>query len=281
MPIIGDMSKLILVLLCLVMPATALAAQHDLQLYSEVASFNKGYRDLRFRDNNSMSFAVPMTNLGTEYQYKNDRREMLGFGLVQTVINAGEKENESRTEKQALTLLTVPYSFVGRDFGFYSLALGVSYYFFFERFPERYYRTSDGSTVKDRDSEIDLNRQNSLVFVNFMARIFPEDFLHFKVRIGRERFSITDSLINFSFVAPLQKHLFEVTVSLFHPMNWFGNTWGSPVSNQRVSFAYSRYFSILRAGIESGILLNNRFGGGGTIPFFNRLSFGLFAVVSL
>jgi len=250
--------------------------QSRVMLHGEIGSFNKSYPDLQYVDREMISFATLMTNFGGEYRYRSAEGNLVGTGIVQTSISSGKAYNFDHYEYQPLTLITLPYAFVGKDFGFFTFEIGISWYFYFNKFDARNYYNSDGSEYEKDDAGLALNRRESHAFINFMTRIFPENFIHLKIRVCRERFNAADSIINMGAVFPVEHHTGELFVSLLPPRNWFENREGILRSNQRLNLAYSYSFSFLRIGLEMGILVNNRMGGEGSMAFFNRLSCGLF-----
>jgi hypothetical protein len=255
--------------------------ESTLLFYGGIGSYNKGYSDKEFLDNNKVTFPVFMSNFGGEYHSrKNDYT--FGLGLVQTSISEGKKWNYDGYEVQPLTIITLPYVFVGRDFGFWSYEIGLSYYIYMQKFDARYYMQTDGTEAETDSSGVGLDRSESHVFINSLIRIFPEKSLHLKLRIGREQFNIVDSLLNIAFVVPAGNHEFDFIVSFPPPENWFTNKDGIIRSNQIAGIEYGYTFlSDITAGMDIGCIINNRRGGEGDIKFFNRLSGSLFLKFSL
>ena len=125
--------------------------------------------------------------------------------------------------------------------------------------------------IKDK---VYFSRKYSYAFLNLCARILEEDWLHFKVRFGRERFHAVDSLCNIAAIIPYKNHSLEFHVSF--PTGFISYL---PETNQRMGISYFYYPDPYVIGVSLGYLLKNYRGGGGVWAFsptdLNHYSLGI------
>ncbi len=259
---------------------------HSIIFYGGAAAYNKSYEDIRYKDRAKLTFPTLLINTGAEYIYKFGRRHVAGCGVVQSTIydksfyvqSPHEESTPSYRAHQALTAITMPYFFGGKEFKWAGIHLGIGCYFYMEKFDGEVYLNHDGAG-NSSESKIDLNQRESHVFPNAQIRIFPEDFIHMKIRFGRGRMNLVDNIFNAAVIFPFGSHRVETSISLPPPTNWFKNEAGSLRTNQRVDFSYSFGTDCFRIGVEAGVLISNR-REGGSVDFINRLNGNLFIEVT-
>jgi hypothetical protein len=251
--------------------------QTKITIHGEIGTFSRSYNQAEFVGEKDVTFPVLMTSTGGEFHYRGGSGDIFGCGIVQSYVSGGKKLNYDRYEYQPKFFVTLPYLFIGRDFGFWALEAGLSYYFYVQKLEERYYLRQGGDYIKKDPGGYSLDRSETHVFVNIMARIFPEDSIHFKIRYGRERFNVLDTLLNIAAVFPYGSHQFEFILSFPATDNWFDNHKGELRSNQRIEIAYAyALLSFLKIGANTGFVVNNRIGGNGETSMQDRMSGGLF-----
>ena len=250
----------------------------DLLVHSEFGSFNRVYRSKEFAGNNKTFLPVLMYNAGVEFHYRTINGGTFGAGYVQAKISGGRTYNYDYYEEQPETGISVPYFFIGNDFNVMAFEVGMSYYLTFMESKERYYFQPDGSKEKDKHGRNYFTNSESFVFVNFMIRFLPEKSYHIKIRFGRERFNIVDSLFNAALIYPKNNHTAEIYLSC--PTGFSDYL---PESNLRVGICYSYKFKPVTIGLSAGYLTSNPRGGGdGNMPIFdkNNFSYGIYAAIS-
>ncbi|MCP4137689.1 MAG: hypothetical protein GY754_42370 [bacterium] len=271
----------LLITIPILFAAVHVMAAAKITLHYEMGSYNKGYKEYEFGDN--LSSPSLMMNFGMECKYKDSEGHIVGGGIVETTIKESSARFLNRIPNpstgdykyikddylmQPSTSITVPYFFVGQDFNSWGLELGISYYLHVEDFQARKYIDTDNSEITKDNGGYDLNRRESTVYLNMMARILPEDFIHFKIRFGRESFNAVDSFFNTAVVFPFENHTLEMNVS-FGLGDYLKN-------NQRVGLAYSYKAEPFFIGLSANCLISNeRAGDGNSVDFLNRLSMGL------
>jgi len=267
-----------LAFMVLLLPAAPLAARgkSGIIFWSEAAAFNRSYHDLRYADNDKISFPCIMSVFGAEFTYRNKSNASMGGGLVQNYIYGASKLNVSQVEVQPDTAITIPYVFGGKHYKWFGIELGISAYLYAKNFSGRSYLATDGTEVPVSSGVFDLDNRRSHAFVNASLRILQEDSFHMKVLFGRDRFSAVDSLFAFRAVLPTGIQVWELTVSLLPPWSLFDHDSTLLRSNQRIDLAWSIFLGPVRLGVETGVLLNNTMGGNGSIEFLNRLHGGIF-----
>jgi len=260
----------------LLLLTAALYADGDQQQYSailhcEIASYNRVYDSMEYRENAATTFPVFMINEGAEYHYRDAEGYTLGGGFGSAAISSGEVYNFDHFEKQPFTTIILPYFFVGNDFGTWALEMGISYYLMFQSLPARDYYLENGSEVEREEGGIALKRRDSHVFFNVLIRFLSEEGLHFKIRLGRERFHVIDSLFNAAVVYPFNDHIVEFYVSFPTKIPGY-----MPQSNQRFGLVYSYSFTPFILGLSLGYLAYNFKGGGdGNMNIFDVNNFSL------
>ncbi|MCP4136582.1 MAG: hypothetical protein GY754_36770 [bacterium] len=260
---------LLAVIIMLIIPVRVMA-KTKISFHYELGQYNKSYEDIRFRDRERISFPVTMMNFGAEIHHTAANGKIVGCGVVETTLNGGEVRDDAYSihEVQPQTLITMPYLFVGKAWDFWAFEVGISYYLTVAREDARTYLNADASTSVKDDSGMGLDRSGSHVFINGMIRVMPEDWLHFKFRLAREEFNITDTLLNLGIIYPTEKNIWELFVSFSFPAPEFLR------ANQRVGLRYSRKFDPLEIGLSTSILVNNERSGGGSVDFLHRWTIG-------
>lgn len=262
----------------LLLPAAPLAARgkSGVIFWSEAAAFNRAYQDLRYADKEKVTFPCIMSVFGAEFTYRNKSNSSMGGGLVHNYIYGASQFNVSQVEAQPDTSITIPYVFGGKHYKWFGIELGISAYLYARQFSDRVYLAPDGSEESLSSGAFDLDNRKSHVFINASLRVLQENSFHLKVLFGRERFSAVDSLFSFRAVLPIGIQIWELTVSLLPPWSLFDHDSTLLRSNQRIDLAWSIFLGPVRLGLETGVLLNNTMGGGGSIGFLNRLHGGVF-----
>jgi hypothetical protein len=229
----------------------------DLLVYYERGFFNRVYTQQEYRENREDTFSVNLESWGMEFKLRNQGGEIRGAGFSMSRISGGSIYNYDRYERQPGTLNALPYFFIGYDFDWWALETGLGYYLsWIESEPVCYYRP-DGTTRQVSGGGMRLIRGESFTVLNVMIRLLREDMPHFKVRLGRERFNLVDSLFNLGFVVPMGSHNFELYISL--PVDIFPSM---PVCGRRYGLSYSYSMGNLLAGVTAGYLAHNEKGGG-------------------
>jgi hypothetical protein len=247
--------------------------ENKIIVYNEIGFYNKSYQSKLYKESTYETFSVFMSNTGMEYSQKSFDGYITGAGIAGTVINSGSKMNYDTLETQPSTSIVLPYIFIGNDFKNWSVDIGISYFLTFEESNSRVYYAIDGSEIKRKDADGEFNRKESYVFINGLLRIFPENWIHLKIRLGRERFSAVDSLFNAGVIFPNEKYTLELNFSFPTYIKSY-----MPRNNQRVGILYSYFLENYILGAYFGYLVYNHRGGGrGGISVFdyNNISIGL------
>lgn len=260
---------LVLVLVLSGVPVKAADEKNSIILFGDAGSFNRGYNDHRYREKPRVSFPVFLSTTGLEYQHTDSRGYRLGCGMATASINDGKRYNFDHYVYQPLVTIMMPSAFIGRDFGFWALDIGISWCFTLEDTGERMYLDPSGAEVRADEGGMVLDRRNSFTFFNFLFRILPEDSLHVKVGMGREDFHPVDSLLYCSLVFPRNLERFEMRISFPTGTDYI------PSSNQTVSIRYAHVFAPFTIGFRIGILAEELRGNAGSISLFNRMSTGI------
>ncbi|MBN2695056.1 hypothetical protein JXR93_10360 [bacterium] len=244
-------------------------------LYGEVGFYHKGYDDRKYLDSFKTTFHSNISSLGTEYRYLRDDNMLIGGGFVETTIQSAEIKNYDIYETIPFTVITLPYIFIGKDFGFLSFELGVSWYLTFKDFSDLTHINEDG-TESTQNGGFNWNRHESHVFPNFKLRLLEEDSFHIELKFGRGRFNPVDNLFNLALYFPLYGGFLGTEISMKTPKtNFYDEYDGMLRSNQKLSFSYSYDIDILSFELFAGYLLKNIHGGSGKISgFFYRFSGG-------
>lgn len=280
------MRKIIIYLLIVILnplvSITKLSAENTLIIHADRGTYNQGYKDLNYIDNNEATFDMGKSSFGIEYAYINSERISTGGGFSYTDIEKGREWNLNHYETHQKTMIMVPYIFTGYDFDYFGCELGISCYLQFSKHEPDLYYLADGSTITVNDSGIYLDRKKSHTFINAKIRLFKEDSLHCKFRIGRENFDAVDSLINFAVVYPFGNHRFECYLSLLTPENYLTKLFNQEYvlkSNQTTGISYMYFMGGIGFGIRAGVLIYNAHGGFGPVPVLNKVNGGIFTEV--
>ena len=251
--------------------------QSRILIHGEYGSFNKVYEELEYKDNPASTFPVSMVNYGMEYRHKSSSDYTIGTGLVGTEISEGKKFNYDHYEIQPHVSIILPYLFIGNEFHLWSLEAGLSYFLTFQKIESRHYYLSDGSSVERDSGGTALYRRETYVLINFLIRILPENSFHLKLKYGRERFHIIDSLFTASAIYPYKSHIFEAYAALSTYVSSY-----TPKSNQRFGIVYSYCFGSFVIGLTAGYLGFNHLGGGdGNMYIFDPHNFSVGSSVEI
>ncbi|MGL4369474.1 MAG: hypothetical protein ACRCUT_07370, partial [Spirochaetota bacterium] len=218
--------------------ALSFPCEGSLLIFGEYGSYNKAYRDLEYKDAPRVTFSVPMSTVGAEYRAKGDGNVIVGASIVCTSISSGSVDNAGETVCQPACVYVVPGVFTGYDFGFWGWELGISCMYAGVKGNDRFYYDENGAEMLVSSGAMYWDRQLSHVFVNAMFRLFPEDFFHFKVRIGRERFNPVDTLVNAGAVLPYGNHEWEILFSCGTVKQYFYHSRYILKNNQKAVFRY-------------------------------------------
>lgn len=276
------MYRFFVIIFIILFSVTAYAQEggrHAVMLHTDVMSYNKGYRDRSFVDKSYASFPVFMYSIGAEWRTIDKTGISFGIGFSGTTTGSGSKFNYDQFEYQPVTNISIPYSFMGKSWHSFGIELGVSWFLYFARSADVTYYAPDGSLLLKEKGAVELQRKESFVFVNFLLRFLPEDFIHFKIRLGREDFIVTDSLFNIGAIFPVDRYCFEFRASLATPYSLLSKN-EVLKSNQRLFFFAGRKFDAVKVVLNLGVLLNNGHGGNGNIGIFERMSTGVAFVLA-
>jgi hypothetical protein len=196
-----------------------------------------------------------MQSLSVEYKTRDDEGFISGYGFASVFISNGKEFNFDRYEYQPRSSVYLPYVFIGYNFNYICLDLGVSTLLYYRDFEpvERYDR--NGNVYNYHESGFYLDREKSKAFPNFYLRILPERIIHLKVRLAREEFHPVDSLFNMAIVLPWKNNIYEMHASLSTHFEQL------PVTNQKISLMYSRVTGSLTLGASCSYLFFNEHGG--------------------
>ena len=256
-------------------------ASNSLLIHADTGTYNKRYYDRNYVDNNEVTFGVAQSSFGFEYIHKNDERITTGGGFAYTNIDEGKTWNRDRYETQPLTLIMVPYLFTGYGFDNLGIEMGISCCLQYSRHGAIFYYRPDGSVFQEEGGGIRLDRNHSHMFINGMIRLFDENSLHCKIRVGRENFDPVDSLVSFALVYPAGMYRIEYYLSLLTIDNYLYMVFNQDrvlKTNQTTGLSYSYNLGIISLGFRGGILIYNAHGGNGSIPFFSRFNCGVFSM---
>jgi hypothetical protein len=264
------------VVLTVVVLAAATVRPADILLHSSTSWYNKSYPDERFKDKSRVSFAVPLSTIGFEAGFELPAGARYGLGAASSAIGSGRTYNLNRWEEQPRTRITVPYMFGGYSGEWAALELGVGAYLHWELGEAVSYLTPEGSERQLEAESFFLDRRRSHACMNAMLRVFPENGFHVKVRFGREDFIPVDSLLNICFSLPYRTaSKIELILASALPGKALFDDEYAMASNQRAALRCQRRLGPLDIGASASVLFGNQHGGGGSIPFLNRLGAGL------
>lgn len=236
--------------------------------YGEAGFYHKGYDEKKYLDSLKTTFHSNMFSIGSEYIYLKDDNMIIGGGFIETTIQSAKIKNYDIYEEIPFTVITLPYIFIGKDFGFLSFELGVSWYLTFKEFSDLKYINEDG-TESIQKGEFNWNRYESHVFPNFKLRLLKEDSFHIEFRFGRGRFNPMDNLFNIALYFPVYGGFLGTELSIKTPKtNFYDEYDGMLRSNQKLSFSYSYDVDVLNFEVFAGYLLKNIHGGSGKISGF-------------
>ncbi len=229
----------------------------ELMVHYEQGFFNRVYTQHEYRKNREDTFPVSLKSWGGELISRNRSGEVRGAGFVMSRISGGSLYNYDHYEKQPETLFSMPYFFIGYDFDWWALETGLGFYLtWIEREPLNYYH-SDGTEKQVAGGGMRFARDESFTLLNIMIRLLRKDMPHIKLRLGRERFNLVDSLFNLGFVFPVNDHEFELYVSF--PTDIFPSM---PKCSRRYGINYSYSMGKFLIGLTAGYLAYNEKGGG-------------------
>ncbi len=260
----------------------SIKAENKYVIYSEISSFNKSFPDNEY-PGESASFATLMTTLGGYYRHENEAGSIIGGGFVQSEISEGKVDNIYNKVNQEYLRILTPYVFIGQNFGFWELELGLTNYLTYQKYGEREYYNPDGTIKTIKKSGTYLNRQKSYVFPNFKLRLFNKDWIHIEFKYARGMYSIYDSLVNVSLCYPRLSNYFEISFALKTINDYFSDEENIMKSNQKLYFSYQYNLKPWIIGTNFGFLIKNAVGSyidkkgesAGTASFLNRFSLGL------
>lgn len=259
--------------LCCLALCSLEAEESRWSFFAETGSFNHGFQDREYVSRSRSSFPVSSYNLGMEGESRIVDR-ILGFGFSQSSIASGRQWNYDQYERQPALILFVPYAYVGRDWSWISLELGLGFYFTVQNFEERDYLNPQGSQELEDSEGFAWNRRESFTLVNGCFRFGFEDSLHCKVRLGREDFSITENLFNVAMFLPWKEHELWTSISASSPFFIWGEKPGFLRGNQRWYLGYNRDTGNFTWGLRLGVLVRSVLGESGEAELLNRFCGG-------
>lgn len=262
-----------IVLLCFLASSALSADESHWSFFGELGSFNHGFQDREYVSRSRSSFPVLSYNLGMEMENRIDNR-ILGFGFSQSAIDSGRHWNYDQYETQPALILFVPYAYMGRDWSWIALELGLGFYFTIQDYEERQYLDPQGSSTLAAASGFGWNRGESFTLINSCFRIGFEDALHCKVRFAREDFSITENLFNIAVFLPWQDHELWSSISASSPLFIWSEDEGSLRSNQRWYLGYNKKQGTFTWGLRLGLLIRSVLGESGEAELLNRFCGG-------
>ncbi len=229
----------------------------ELMVHYEQGFFNRVYIQHQYRKNREDTFPVSLKNWGGELKYRNRSGEVRGAGIVMSRISGGSLYNYDHYEKQPEMLFSMPYFFIGYDFDWWALETGLGCFLtWIESQPLTYYQP-DGTEKQVTGGGMRFARDESFTLLNMMVRLLRKDMPHIRLKLGRERFNLVDSLFNLAFVLPVNDHEFELYISF--PTDIFPSM---PKCSRRYGINYSYRMGKVLMGLTAGYLAYNEKGGG-------------------
>lgn len=260
------------VVYCFVLESASAEETKKVTLYYEIAAYNQKYNDHRYVDSPKASFSSSMNSSSFEFHSGSAGSVTWGVGYAGACITANTFDNYDKIEELPFTFINMPYLFAGYDFGFWCYEIGVSEYITMQSFHSRDRYAENGEKKNVSGSTFGINNCESFTFVNFLLRFLPEDSFHVKLRFGREKFAVVDSLYNAAFVLPVKNHSLELTASLTNPLDFFVDDNRRVKSNQRISLIYGYSLGAIDLYAGLGVLAFNQHGGQSPVPLEKRFS---------
>ena len=207
---------------------------NEFTLYGEIGKYNKGYIDTNIiKGYNKNTIASNLYTIGGYYIGEFDNSNMIwGLGIAQSKVDYSSIDAHGKSIEQPEMIITIPYLFIGLNKKYWSLEIGVSYYFNIEKFKERKLLNGD---VSDNGGW-DINRFKSHTFANLKFRLLREDKIHFELLLARDKFSPIDGLFRVNFVVPFKNIVLNTDISLLMPANNFTESDVILKSNERINF---------------------------------------------
>ena len=150
----------------LLVPLGVWGQEVSLLTSAQIDWLNKSYQDQHYVTNNWLSFPVPEGSWSIEVRQETPQGHIVGAGFAQTGIAGGQFQNGSVTVVQPSAVLSFPYVFVGQDWQWIDLELGLGW-----------------------------SREDSYTTPAFLLRLLPESGFHLKFRLGREDFISSDTAL--------------------------------------------------------------------------------------
>ncbi len=261
------MLRLILLLL---VPLGVWGQEVSLLTSAQMDWLNKSYQDQHYVTNNWLSFPVPEGSWSVEVRQETSQGHILGAGFAQTGIAGGQFQNGTVAVEQPTTVLSFPYVFVGQDWQWIDLELGLGWYITVTDFSADPYTNADGTFATGRAGGMGWSREASYTTPVFLLRLLPEAGFHLKFRLGREDFSLVEDFFNIEAVLPAGDWQWSAYASLRTPQDFISSD-TALTSNQRLGVGGLWKVGTWAWGIKVSYLLNPEYAGTGAVDFQNRL----------
>jgi len=269
------------VVLAVLASAPIWAQATTFQSLIEGGFFAHAYQDREYVHQTNVTFGVPYGAWGFEVEHRDTQGNVLGLDLAQTIVGSGSVDNFGQAESQPALLLNYGALYMGKDWGWWELDLGVSALLQWQHFDSESYLSPSGTAVSSRPSGMDWNHQESFTLINAKARFFPKEGPHLWVGVGRGPLSLTEDLFRFVGEWPVSWGLLSAEVSFSSPPGYFFSGSGVLRNNERLSFGWKSPGPYWSWGARVGFLVRPMVAGTGEVDLAQRWSISVLGTVNL
>ena len=254
----------------LLIPLASLSGQDVSLLGSTQFNWmNKSYQDPHYVTNNWLSFPVGEGSWSLELKTRTTQGHILGGGFAQTWVTSGQWQEGNVLITQPTTLVSMPYLFIGQDWHWIDVELGLGWYLTVVDTSPDPYLSPSGTMVSGRAGGLTWSRSASFTTPVFLLRLLPESTFHIKFRMGREDFNLAEDFFNIELVLPTGAWRWSVYASIRTPQDFLGS--GTVLtSNQRLGVGGVWNTGNLSWGLKLNYLLNPEYAGTGAVDFTYR-----------